>query len=262
MKTAIIYSGQLRGFRHTYPYIKKYVESSFENVSNFYFGPIPKEGYKFEDIVSDSNVQYEDDDLSLTEDWLDDVVLNGVSTLSAERNGHKTKTMLQHWVMQVYNVYRSFQMVPEDFDIVVRMRPCCFPLDPLKKYLTNVDLSNLSDDEIITPKFDSYDSMNDRFAIGNYSVMKKYSSVFVTDELKKSGLRGEAALHYVIKKNGIRNRQIDWSFASVQNDGAVRNIPGGRGHVGSPEFPHFDEFIRTNKWIQGYGVYSEGYFDT
>lgn len=261
MKTAIIYSGQLRGFRHTYPFIKKFVEPSFENITNFYFGPSPKEGYLFEDIIPNSVVEYEDDDLSLTKDWLDDVVLHGASTLSAERNGHKTKTMLQHWVMQVYNVYRSFQMVPEDFDLVVRMRPCCFPLDSLENYLTDNN-RQLDDYTILTPKFDSYDSMNDRFAIGTYNAMKKYSSVFTTDELKKSGKRGESALHYVIQKNGISNVKIGWSFASVQNDGAVRNIPGGRGHVGSPQFPHFDEFIRKNKWIEGHGVYTEGYFDT
>lgn len=254
MKTAFLFTGQIRGLKHAYPTIKKNVEPCFENISYFFFGPPEKDGVNFEDIIPNSTCLYEEDNAALSDGW-NSTGIGGGSDAASRNNGHNVKTLTQHYVMQLYNLYRGFELIPNDFDIVVRIRPCCYSLDSL-----NIDksmLESLKDDEVIIPQWDSYRGVNDKFAIGTYNSMKTYTSLFVSDVVKNASIGAEPRLNLHLQTEGITVKHVEWTFASISKDKAVRGIPGGQGHIGSSEFPQWDRFIREGKWIQGQGVYHD-----
>ena len=254
MKTAFLFTGQMRGFKNAYPSIKTNVESCFENVSYFFFGPPESDGTTFESIVPDANCQYENDNPSLADGW-NSIGIGGGSDRASRNNGYNIKTLTEHYVMQIYNLYRGFQMIPNDFDLVVRIRPCCFSLDSL--VIDKSELESLKDDEIFIPNWEGGNGVNDRFAIGTYKSMKIYTSLFTSDFIKNATVGAEPRLQLHLNEEGIKLKFIDWSFASISKDKAVRGIPGGRGSVGSQGHPQWDKFIREGNWIEGKGVYHD-----
>jgi len=92
----------------------------------------------------------------------------------SENLSRKQKNSIIQW----YRIQKCFSFIPDEYDLIIRMRPDIKLLINPDEFLTI--LKKLSKTDLYIPKGFDLDSSsyNDHFAIGSYSIMKEYCSLF------------------------------------------------------------------------------------
>ena len=127
---------------------------------------------------------------------------------------------LDNLLRQLYSLEQVTKMWDETFDFVIYCRPDV----KFTKRLDTQWIKDLSDNQIITPSFDSFGFMNDRFAIGKPSVMKIYGNRrnLAYEYSQRNKLHSETFLKYVIDRHEIKSTTIDFKFMRVRANGNVQ----------------------------------------
>lgn len=85
---------------------------------------------------------------------------------------------------QWHNMFIGFCLVPNDYDVYVRIRP-----DIMFGGKIKFEEYDCSGNTVYIPEGQDYGGINDQFAFGNYEVMKKYYSVYLNHaELWEQGV--------------------------------------------------------------------------
>jgi hypothetical protein len=245
MKTAILFSGQLRGFNHSASNIKENIIDMFPSPYVFFYGPPDPNGLDVRDYFSDATVMIEKDDLSCVQ-GINPAGVGGISDKASIINGHEQKKFVEHFALQFYGVLRAFQLAEkykDDFDIFVRIRPCTYTLD--KMSFVPPQPSSL-----YLPNFDHYcGGMNDKFAYGDYDSMKVYCSFYNDVPYMKNGVGGaENRMLAYLQNSGLNLYEIlQFTFAGLNYDGSIRGVPN---------LDATPEHIDLTKWEK---LYSESY---
>lgn len=201
MKIAIFYSGFMRAFKKTH-------KNHNENVIK-----------KFNcDVYINS---WDKVDCGDTVNSLEDDLLKIYNPKKCELEKYfefDTSKYTNHYgrcnnvISMYYKIHKGFNMIPKDYDIYIRMRSDQFfvtgpTLEDLKRAALGKD--------IIIPKTNINNGVNDQFAISNYDLMKKYSDLYLRlDEYYNKGqkISPEPLLAYHVKENDITMSQSDISF--------------------------------------------------
>lgn len=131
-------------------------------------------------------------------------------------------------ISMYYSIKKCFDLVPSDYDIVIRCR-----FDLLLE--NNLDLKTIvsgilnKDYDIFIPgKIFNVGGYNDQLAIGSYSAMKVYSDCIfhlnlLTRELKR--WHPESFLGLWLDKNNLKIQQDDYDYRIVRAVNAVLSWP-------------------------------------
>lgn len=131
-------------------------------------------------------------------------------------------------MLQFYSINRSINLVPDDYDIIIRSR---FDLIFQNKF----NISPIIDD-ITSDKYDIYipdevfnmGGYQDRIAIGNYKSMKIYSELYINLNIivnKLNRWHPESFLGEQLDSNNIRVFQNDIEHRIVRKSSIVTNWP-------------------------------------
>jgi len=113
-------------------------------------------------------------------------------------------------------VTEMFLEKKEDFDYVIYLRPDVNFLDKF-----NVNWFDLCKDNcIITPKFDKYGGINDRFAIMKKDLVKIYGCR-IDILIDKLSLSSERRLLWIFEKYKIKNIDINFIFQRIRITGKI-----------------------------------------
>ncbi len=135
-------------------------------------------------------------------------------------NGIEIAGNVYHNTLMYYSIKKCFDLIDEDYDIVIRAR---FDLLLQPKFsIENIlnDLQNKKYDIYIPNEEFNMGGYNDQLAIGTYDAMKIYSDTFFnlnkfSHELKR--WHPETFLGKQLKDNNIKVHQTDWDYRLVRN---------------------------------------------
>ena len=136
-----------------------------------------------------------------------------------QRNGEWDPDLLKNHLCALESQKRSFEMVENDnidFDYVMFLRPDVlfknkFPID-------TIDYLHQNENGILVPNFDSYEGVNDRFAVTNYNYAKYYAKRLdgMVEYRKKHGrIIAEKYTGDIVKKY-YKKKDIDFKFNIVR----------------------------------------------
>ena len=154
-------------------------------------------------------------------------VLNSVIP-QLDLNGIRVEGNVYHNVLMYYSIKKSFDLVDDDYDIIIRSR-----FDLLLQPKFNI---NLIVDDLLTNKYDVYipnvefnmGGYNDQMAIGTYNAMKVYSdTIFNLNEFAHELGRWhpETFLGKQLNDNGINVYQNDLDYRLVRSVHATTHWP-------------------------------------
>ena len=137
------------------------------------------------------------------------------------------KRTLSNLYLQRYSCMKSFYLLDEEYDCVIRYRPDCYPSNNI--YLNELDLEN----NIYVPInlgaggiIQGVPHMNDKFAIGNMKNMKIYFEAFnhLYENQIENGetIQEETSLAYHLVKNNVnikREKILHYMVRKETGDG-------------------------------------------
>tara|TARA_Y100000004_G_scaffold196914_1_gene268737 strand:+ start:9078 stop:9890 length:813 start_codon:yes stop_codon:yes gene_type:complete len=257
MKTAIILSGQLRGFPLCYQSIIDNISSQFPNPDFFHYGPPEPDGKKVEDYL-ECKALYEPDDLEAAK-GVHPAGIGGASAAASKNNGHPEHELVLHFALQWKNLMKAFELIPQGYyDLVVRLRPDTYSISPID---SESIINEVDDSSIHIPQFDAYNGVNDRFAVGTYEPMKVYCNLYkgLIGEGRYDSGGSEDRLREHLKKNKIRLKYLNWCFCCRSKDGAFRGCPESYANLPMEEISRWESFKkdRYDRWVHGQGYYDE-----
>ena len=176
MKTLFILTGQLRGFNHSYPTIKKFLEPHFGDVDYLFF--YLKEGALAEDLMPKSDI-------------IDSLYIED-NPVSQVRNEFGVPSRGMAVMMQWYMGYQGKLLAEKylnDYDYFVRLRPDAFFLKDFE-----LNLPDPTNDTILVPKNAAYKGYCDRIAVSSPKGMVKYFD-FSKDLCKKPPRKKKHSRH-------------------------------------------------------------------
>lgn len=126
-------------------------------------------------------------------------------------------TSMQFFLRQLNSIKQVWNLVEKSnirYDLILYSR-----MDVLYINKLNLDVNNV-EDNIYTPQFHKWGGLNDRFALGKYNIMKIYANRFDYDkeflDNTKNKFHAETFLNYVMKKNDIKNIDINIKFQRIR----------------------------------------------
>jgi len=216
MKTLFILTGQLRGFNHSYPTIKKFLEPHFGEVDYLFF--YLKESVLVEDLMPQFKIIHS----SFIEK-------NPVSEVQAEWGvPPKGMAVMMQWYMG-YQGKLLAEKYSRDYDYFVRLRPDAFFYEDFK-----LDLPKPNNNTILTPSNLEYKGYCDRIAVGSPKAMINYFNFYRhlcnkpprknRNRNKNSEQRLKWYLDSIIDVNIDNTQYIPFCLAT--EEGLLRYVPG------------------------------------
>jgi hypothetical protein len=204
MKTAVLISGQIRGFRH----ITKNLYSNFLN----YFGDVDvfvylsdDNTYKVEEFITPTDITY-----------TKDIIHN--ETGMNDFQGHHLSTP-QKFMQQWYSLQMCKELMLKQnkkYDFVVRTRPD-------NDFVETITPKILDNQKINICSWGSYSGYNDRFAIGPYDEMVTYCDFY--NECKIYPGNSEMKLKAYLTNKNIEVNLIDKIHYRINENGTRREHP-------------------------------------
>jgi hypothetical protein len=131
--------------------------------------------------------------------------------------GYDAVNNLIRALWSLYQVTSIWKNAETTYDYIMYIRPDVLVLDSLKAEY----FSNIRDNEILLPNFAKH-PVNDRFAIGRPKIMEIYGNRYLQlyDYSLSNKVHSETYLNYILKKNGIINREIKFRFCLIRANGS------------------------------------------
>ena len=111
----------------------------------------------------------------------------------------------------------------DEYDYIIFIRPDCL-------YVENLDIrffDLINSKTIVIPNFHCYGKykINDRFAITDKETYKIYGNIFLEllNISKTRKLHSETILGFILEKNKIIIKRVEFEFARVRCNGHVKN---------------------------------------
>lgn len=124
----------------------------------------------------------------------------------------------ENYLQQIMGYKKVFSMLPEQYDIVIRIRPDIkfteYSIVAIKKFKIE-DIIKNKKDTIYVPDFHSWGGVNDRFAIGSYESMSLYMNIIdnVKDDFsffEKNKINNpETIMSNFLKKSSIETKAFN-----------------------------------------------------
>jgi hypothetical protein len=133
-------------------------------------------------------------------------------------NGDKSFNTLNNAILTLYSTYQVTQLWKNskiNYDIIISLRPDMLFVNPIP---IPMNYSNqINNNMIILSDFAEY-PINDRFAMGNPTVMQIYGERFLGayDYSLSHMLHAETYLSYVLTKNAIDTKKINFVFLRLR----------------------------------------------
>ena len=204
MRTAILLSGQLRGFKYIIDNLKNNFINYLGEVDTYFY--INKDSYNIDDVFTPTEVKYEDD------------IIHDESGIF-NFLGHQFSTP-QRFMQQWYSLYMCKEMMlasNKSYDYVVRTRPDNDFVTPLTWDILNPDKINICN------WGNHLGGYNDRFAIGPFNEMLTYCDFY--HHCKKYPGNSELRLKQYLNENNIPVNFIDHVHYRINEDGSRREHP-------------------------------------
>ena len=151
-------------------------------------------------------------------------------------------------IIQWYRIYKCFSYIPDEYDIIIRIRPDC-------KILINetnfVDIiSNCIHNTICIPSGFDLDKhhLNDQIAYGSYNIMKIYSSIFYTISYT-SDYSSEAYLYKYLHSNSITIKRPSIPYKLALSDCRVIAIAGDSASGKSTLMRYIQEIMPRESYL-------------
>ena len=199
MKTSLLFSGQLRGFKHVVENINKNIISNLGDVDAYFYIT-----GKVED-TSHLNCN------TYIKEFVDEDY--DVSRLTME---NPNKEFQKRFVGQFYALKQCKNFMKEhnkNYDLVVRIRPDSFFEKELTMDMIDKSKINISD-------FHQWGGINDRFAIGPQKEMEIYCDM--VDSIFDIGGNAEKKLKHHLNKHKVPVNLINFHHLRVDVDGKKR----------------------------------------
>jgi hypothetical protein len=206
MKVALCISGKPRSSMFCYPYIYDAFINNEHQVDTFIHS---WDMCRVIDLYNPKKLEINSDKAAL------DMLIPMLNL-----NGIEIAGNVYHNTLMYYSIKKCFDLIDEDYDIVIRAR---FDLLLQPKFsIENIlnDLQNKKYDIYIPNEEFNMGGYNDQLAIGTYDAMKIYSDTFFnlnkfSHELKR--WHPEKFLGKQLKDNNIKVHQTNWDYRLVRN---------------------------------------------
>ncbi len=127
-------------------------------------------------------------------------------------------------IIQWYRIQKCFQFIPNEYDLLVRIRPDVDFTMPPSSFLEI--LKGCKESKIYIPEgYNEESSMNDQIAIGNYSLMEKYCSLYSSLSLE-SLFATDTLLETYLQKHQLSVARISIPYKLSLSDCKVIAIAG------------------------------------
>jgi hypothetical protein len=203
MKVAILFSGQLRGFKHIVNNLNDNLIKNFENVDTYFY--VPKNDYSIEEYFKPTSIIYDDD------------VIHDTSNIFNFK-GHQNSTP-QNFIQQWYSLYKCKELMLENnikYDLIIRCRPDNDFISPLTLDMIDINKINICE-------WGGWEGYNDRFAIGNFDDMLIYCDFYT--ECKNYGGNSEDRLKQYLDSKNLKINLISHIHHRINEDGSKREHP-------------------------------------
>lgn len=197
MKAAILFSGELRGFKYIYEDLHNFFLNKFSKVDTFFY--VKNNDYEIESFYNPTKILYQED------------IIHNQDGIHLDKPQH-----IQKFISQWYSVFMSNKLRKEysnEYDVVIRLRPDT-------KLLNEFNLNWIDLDKITVCSFGGYGGINDRFAIGNPENMDIYCNFYYN--LSKFNGNSESKLFNYLSHNNVLINKIDYYWHRINSDGKVR----------------------------------------
>ncbi len=207
MKTAILFSGQLRSFDITYSNIKANLIDSFKECDIFFCVADNNLDLVYKYLIPTKEIHSYD---SLPkEDFL----------ISFEPNHHHIPGFLNQW-RGVYLVKELMTHYSTEYDYVIRVRPDIMFSHPVAP-------PELISGVITVSMYGSHSGengigVNDKFAIGLFSDMVTYCNFYQSDIIRSYYGNSEQKLYKYLTENGICLNTLDNALIKIDTNGGSR----------------------------------------
>lgn len=174
MKIAILYSGYLRGFRDVKLNHVEFLHCLSTDIKSFVhtwsiLGDAPMDG-RFKGQRTDKVI---DDLFHPTKNVIS---IEKPKDMKADRFRQYVKDRSpQRMNSMFYSVYKSFELLNEDFDLYIKCRGDIKFLEHLDPVMIQ---RSIDEQALVTPNFGSYFGLNDQFCYGPRHAMHGFCSVF------------------------------------------------------------------------------------
>jgi hypothetical protein len=230
MNTALLFSGQLRGFKHCVENLKKNLIEVFGECDSFMFLTMEdcfEEEYirsvlNPKKIIFQKDVYFEN-----AESIVGPHNICGAGDKKIQSNGYKVNENLQRYLLQWYGVKRVYEMMEnfsiqnnKKYDYVIRLRCDANFTNPF-------NIKCLKENYINVPNFDSWYGIHDRFAVGNMENMKVYCNKFDYISPKMAfGVtnfnNSESRMKNYLYFNNIKINEIDFYYERLNKDKTIQ----------------------------------------
>ena len=201
MKTAVLLSGQVRGFKHIVGNLKANLMPNFGDVDLFFYLQSPS-SYKIEEYIAPYSLAYESD------------ILHDTSLFDNYPHGNIDQ-FLQQW----YSLYKCKELMllsRKNYDFVIRTRP---DNDFISPFL----FQDINPCSINVCSWGGHGGINDRLAVGPFNYMLTYCDFYFHCHRYEGN--SESKLESYLRHNQIPDHFIDYFFYRVNEDGQRREHP-------------------------------------
>lgn len=201
MRTAVLISGQVRGFKHIVQNLKDNLIANFGDVDLFFYLQEPS-SYRVEEYISPYSIVYEAD------------VTHNISHIVNYPHGNEAN-FLQQW----YSLYKCKELMlfsRKIYDLVIRTRPD-------NDFISPLDSKEIDIEKINVCSWGGHGGINDRLAIGPYNQMLSYCDFYF--HCHRYDGNSESKLQAYLYHNEIPINFIDYLFYRVNEDGTRREHP-------------------------------------
>lgn len=215
MKIALCLSGLIRNSMFCFPYIYDSFLNNEYNVDVFI------------DTWNESKIinLYNPKKYSITSQ---EEVLESVLPQLKLNSGIKIEGNIHNNILMFFSIKKCFDLVDDDYDIVIRCRFDLFLQDKIDFYKIVKGIIEKKYDMFIPGRAFNVGGYNDQLAIGNYKSMQIYSDcIFQLNSLafKLGRWHPESFLGEHIKSNNIIVEQDDYDYRIVRNVNVTLSWP-------------------------------------
>jgi uridine kinase len=151
-------------------------------------------------------------------------------------------------IIQWYRIQKCFSFIPDEYDLVIRMRPDIKVLISPDEFV-NI-LQKISGTDLCIPEGFDIDSSsyNDHFAIGSYSIMKEYCSLFNSLSYSHE-YQSEHFLYNYLKRKNMSVARIPIFYKVSLSDCKVIAIAGDSASGKSTFMNYIQEILPQESYL-------------
>lgn len=209
MKTALLFSGQLRGFKHTFENIKKNLINNFGECDMFFYLGEDEKTFIYDYTDKNNVIFYKDTHHENTNNTLDNP------------SQHVWQTFLSQW----YSVMKCKDLMlsqNKKYDYVIRIRPDIIFNGEITPSMIDIDKINSS--SVGTYSHLERPGINDKISIGSFENMNIYCNFFMSDSIKNFYGNSEQKLFNYLTENKLDVNTFDVTLYKINENGQNRGF--------------------------------------